>query len=348
MTDDQVRGERMARQRLIGEPFESAVGAVRHLTAVQAQEFDDACRAVTRRVAGRPDPTDVAREAAAGAIVRHHVLRPTWHFVLADELDWLLDLTAERIHALARPQYRTHGILDDLDRWTGLVGEVLGAAETPLTRKEIGVALADRGTELPKGALAHLTFAAELDKVATTGPRRGTWDTFVPYRSRIPETAPIDRDEAVARLAERYLQGHAPATPHDFAWWSGLTVTDAKRAFEQVDLEPQQGEAVGTAMLISLFDEYVIAYRDRTIYAAPTARGGTLDVWGGDLAIVDGVVVGTWRLRKPKRKADPATLEITATAPIAARTRQRLEADAHRQLQHHPIPYEITWKEATP
>ncbi len=346
MTDDEVRGERMARQHLIGEGLADIESVVAHLTAVQAQEFDDACRAVARRVEGGPDPAEVARAATDGAIVRHHVLRPTWHFVLATELDWLLDLTAERVHALARPQYRNQGILDDLDRIVGTIGEILAAADGPLTRKEIGTTLATRGFDLPSGTLIHVTFAAELDKVAATGPRRGRWDTFVPYRSRIPEAAPIDRDAAVARLAERYLRSHAPATPHDFAWWSGLTVTDAKRAFALVEVEPVSASATGTAMLLSLFDEYVIAYKDRTIYSAPTARGGTLDVWGGDLAVVDGVAVGTWRLRKGQRKADPASLEITATAPLTADVRQRLEADAHRQLAHHDTPYEITWKEA--
>lgn len=346
MTPDRIRGERMARQHLIGERHADVTSAVRHLTAVQAQEFDDACRAVARRVEGWPAAAEVAREAAEGAIVRHHVLRPTWHFVLAEDLDWMLDLTAERVHAKARPQRRAHGIADDVDRLVGLVGEVLAAADEPLTRKEIGAALAARGVSLTSGALGHVTLAAELDKVAVTAARRGSWDTYVPYRSRIPESAAIDRDEAVARLAARYLGSHAPATAEDFAWWSGLTLTDARRGIAAADaVESPRGSATGTAMLLSLFDEYVIAYTDREIYAAPTQRG-TLDVWGGDLVLVGGVVVGTWRLRKPKRRDDLARVEITPTAPIGSADRDLLEEDAHAQLEHHDTDYEISWKES--
>ncbi len=342
-----VLGERMARQHLIGPPLPDVVEVVRHLTAVQAQEFDDVCRAVARRADGWPAAADVAAIVGSGPVVRHHVLRPTWHLVLADELDWLLDLTAARLHAKSRPQYRNTGILDDLDRLVGLVGEIVAEADQPPTRKEIGRHLAARGHELPSAALIQLTYAAELERVVVGGPRRGTWDTFVPYRSRVPAGDAIDHDEAVARLAARYLASHAPATPEDFAWWSGLTLTDARRAFATVGpIEPVTASAAGTAQLLSLFDEYVIAYANREVYAAPTARGGTIDVWGGNLAIVDGVVVATWRLRKPVRKSAPASLEITPTASIAAGVRRRLEDDAHHQLKHHETPYEIRWQEA--
>ena len=43
--------------------------------------------------------------AAAGTIVRTHVLRPTWHFVAAEDLRWMLALSAPRI-AAARPAAR--------------------------------------------------------------------------------------------------------------------------------------------------------------------------------------------------------------------------------------------------
>src|SRR5690606_15082271 len=131
---------------------------------------------------------------------------------------------------------RTTGLLEDRDRLVAMVGQIVEAADAPLTRKEIGAALAERGVELKGQALGHVTMSAELDQVVTTGPRRGSWDTFVPYASRIPATQ-IDRDEALVRLATMYLAGHAPATARDFAWWAGLTVTDAKRAFAQVEVD---------------------------------------------------------------------------------------------------------------
>ena len=46
-----------------------------------------------------------------GEIVRTHVLRPTWHFVAAEDLGWMLNLTAPRIHIALRTFMR-HNELD--------------------------------------------------------------------------------------------------------------------------------------------------------------------------------------------------------------------------------------------
>jgi len=352
-----VRGERMARQRLVGDPYPDAAAAIGHLTAVQSQEFDDALWSVSRRTAGAPKRAALAADVAEGTVVRHHVLRPTWHFVLVGDLDWMLDLTAPRIVAAMRPQLRTHGLLNDRRRLVSLVGEIIEAADGPLTRREIGERLAERGVELKGPALGHVTMSAELDKVVTTGPRRGSWDAFVPYASRIGAVA-LDRDEAVARLAGRYLAGHGPAAARDFAWWSGLTLGDAKNGFAAndtvqvsdglVDLSdpPHRSTTVGAVQLLSLFDEYVIAYQDRSIYAAPVAAGGTIDVWGGNLVVIDGVVAGTWTTRRARRKADPTRIEVTPGRRLDADERRGVEADAARLAECLGVRCELVWKAA--
>ncbi|MCD9154576.1 winged helix DNA-binding domain-containing protein [Aeromicrobium duanguangcaii] len=347
MSPAQVRGERMARQRLIGEPFPDLATCVGTLGAVQFQEFEDSLWSLARRTKDKPSREAIATEIAEGSLVRHHVLRPTWHVVRVEDLGWMLDLTADRIRAQSRPQLRSTGLLEDRDRFVAVVGQIVEAADAPLTRKEIGAALAERGVELKGMALGHVTMGAELDKVVTTGPRRGSWDTFVPYASRIP-ASDLDRDEALVRLASMYLAGHAPATARDFAWWAGLTLTDARRAFEQV--EPEAFDAPtsdGTTFLLSLFDELVIAYQDRSHYEVPTARDGVIDVWGGNLALIDGVVAATWRRLKPTRKADPVLLEITPVRALSPTDRERIESDAASLIDHLDTTVDLQWKDAS-
>lgn len=345
MSPDQVRGERMARQRLIAEPFPDVISCVSTLGAVQFQEFEDSLWSLARRTKDRPAREAIAAEIAEGDLVRHHVLRPTWHVVRTQDLDWMLDLTADRIRAQSRPQLRTTGLLEDRDRFVGMVGEIVEAADAPLTRKEIGEALALRGVELKGQALGHVTVSAELDKVVTTAARRGHWDTFVPYASRIP-TVELDREEALVRLATMYLAGHAPATAHDFAWWAGITVTDAKRAHELADVEPVgSASSDGTALILSLFDELVIAYADRSHYEVPIAAGGTIDVWGGNLVLLDGVVAATWRRVKGRRKADPVLLELAPVRPLAPSDRDRIQADAVAFIDHLDTPVDLQWKD---
>jgi len=345
MPADLVRGERMARQRLVGEPFADLRSCVGTLGAVQFQEFEDSLWALARRTKNSPSREDIASEIAEGRLVRHHVLRPTWHVVRVEDLGWMLDLTADRIAAQSRPQMRAVGVLDDRDRLAGMVGDIVEAADAPLTRKEIGEAMAARGVELKGQGLGHVTFAAELDKLVTTGPRRGNWDTFVPYSSRIPAVE-LDRDEALVRLATMYLAGHAPATAHDFAWWAGLTVTDAKRAFALAEVDeigPVSSD--GTTFLLGLYDELVIAYQDRSAYEVPRASGGTIDVWGGNLALLDGVVAAKWRRLKPKRKADPVQLVITPMRDLSRADRDRIEADAALFIDHLDTPVDLQWKD---
>lgn len=347
MSPAEVRGERMARQRLVGEPFPDLVSCVGTLGAVQFQEFEDSLWSLARRTHDRPAREAIAAEIAEGRLVRHHVLRPTWHVVRTQDLDWMLDLTAPRVAAQVRSQLRTNGLLEDRDRLVGLVGEIVEAADVPLTRKQIGDALRGRGVDLKGQALGHVTFSAELDKVVTTGPREGTWDTFVPYASRIP-TVEIDRDEALVRLAAMYLAGHAPATANDFAWWAGLTLTDAKRAFEQVEVdEVAPATSDGTAFLLGLYDELCIAYQDRSMYDVPVGSGGTIDVWGGNLVLLDGRVAGTWRRRKNARKAAPDSLEITPAWSLPTADRDRIEADALAFIDHLDTPVDLQWKDAS-
>src|SRR5512140_3519393 len=73
-----------------------------------------------------------------------------------------------------------------------------------------------------------MVLRAELDAVICSGPMRGKQGTCALLAERAPRGRELQRDEALAALARRYFTGHGPATLRDFAWWSGLTITDAK------------------------------------------------------------------------------------------------------------------------
>ena len=48
----------------------------------------------------RPTADDLAKLLDDGTVVRTHVLRTTWHFVSADDIGWLLDVTRPRVQRL--------------------------------------------------------------------------------------------------------------------------------------------------------------------------------------------------------------------------------------------------------
>ena len=94
--------------------FRTAEEAVGWLVAMQAQEFPVAKWSVAQRTSRRrPTPPSIG-SFADGGILRTHILRPTWHFVLPADLRWLLALSAPRVHALNALYYRRTELDDKL------------------------------------------------------------------------------------------------------------------------------------------------------------------------------------------------------------------------------------------
>src|SRR5688572_26664737 len=85
--------QRLFNQHLAGAPLATPAEVVRWLGAVQAQDYGAAKWGLGLRAAAISDE-DVDQALANGSIIRTHVMRPTWHFVVPADLRWLLELTA--------------------------------------------------------------------------------------------------------------------------------------------------------------------------------------------------------------------------------------------------------------
>ena len=241
-----IAHQRLFHQRLVGPLCRRPEEVVEGLLAVQAQDFYGAKWAIAQRT---QDGSDAAVDEAYddGRILRTHVLRPTWHFVAAADLGWLLELTAPRVHAANAYMYRKCELDEALLRRADarLVRALEGGKQ--LAREELGEALAAGGIEASGTRLACLVMHAELEGLIVSGLMRGKQHTYTLMSERAPRPRKLRRDEALAELARRYLRGHGPAQVQDLAWWAGLTQADAKKAFDLVgaDLEKVPvGEAV--------------------------------------------------------------------------------------------------------
>src|SRR5687767_10417942 len=104
-----VRHRRLFNQHLIGPPLGSPEEVVRWLGAVQSQDYPGGKWAVAQRTKGVVD-ADLDRAFNDGRILRTHVMRPTWHFVMPEDIRWLLALTGPRVHKVAGSYYRRYGI----------------------------------------------------------------------------------------------------------------------------------------------------------------------------------------------------------------------------------------------
>jgi hypothetical protein len=274
-----IAARRLHAQRLTGKPFASPVDAVQALTAVQSQDYGGGKWALGLRTRGVTEAV-VDHLFDEGAILRTHVLRPTWHFVLPEDISWLLDLSGPRIILGLAGRHRELELdARAIARAGAAFAEALAGGHH-LTRPELGEVLREKRISPEGQRLPHLLMHAELEGLITSGARRGKLHTFALLEERAPKARRLERDEAVAELTLRYFKSHGPAQLQDFAWWSGLTLADARKgiavAGKALEHEAAHGkeywfdadagrarDAAGVAHLLPNYDEYTVAYRDR-------------------------------------------------------------------------------------
>jgi hypothetical protein len=350
LTLDLLR-RRMRNERLIGASFSRPEDVVRWFGAVQSQEYADAKRGVGQRVRGCTD-TDVEQALQEGRILRTHVMRPTWHFVTPADIRWMLELTAPRVKRVMG-YYERRLELDDATfaRSNAAIRKSLKGGKH-LTRKELGTALSHAGIVASGQRLGHLVSRAELDAVVCSGARKGKQLTYALLDERVPAAKKLSREQALTELTTRYFRSHGPATPQDFAWWSGLTVGDAKEgielagaAEEEIDGKsywafPSKTTARVKEPLVHLlppYDEYFIAYKDRSALSDPAvmkrrAKEGTLD---RGVVFLNGKIVGGWRRTFEK---DAVTLDMRLLRTLDRAQTKALHAEAERYARFLGVP----------
>src|SRR5262245_53103171 len=306
-----IAANRLDNQRLRRATSRRPEEIVAWLGAVQAQEYPAARWGLGQRMG--PGATDEAirRAVDAGRILRTHVMRPTWHFVARDDIRWMLELTGPRVRRVMSHYFRRLELDALLTRAAAIFERALGDGPH-LTRADLGVRLARRGVDAKGMRLGMLTMHAELEGLICSGAYNGKQLTYALVAERAPRAKTLTRDEALARLTKRFFASHGPATERDFAWWSGLTVADAKRGLEMnrarreaidgltywtIGRAPYSRRTNGVVHLLPVYDEYLIAYRDRDavphrVALIATGRGRPLPFQHP--VVIDGQLAGMW------------------------------------------------------
>lgn len=316
MPDPTVLPQRLHNQKLIQSDLTTPAAIVGWLGAVQAQDFPAAKWALCMRARGGLLDLDVEQAFNDGAILRTHVLRPTWHFVTPADIRWMLMLSAPRVHAASAYYYRQAGLdAKVFARSCAMLQRALDGGRF-LTRTELAVHL--RRAKVPADGLklAYLMMHAELEGIICSGPRRGKQFTYALLAERAPQAGLVfDRDQALAELASRYFRSHGPATLRDFAWWSGLTVKEARTGIAAATPALVESELDGrrywgpadtarpstkgpVVFLLPNYDEYLIAHKDRGPVVESSRSANLVARTNGGFAhhlIIDGRLAGGWR-----------------------------------------------------
>lgn len=331
---------RMQNQQLLTKTYSSPKAVVGALGAVQAQDFLSAKQAIAVRL---NDHSDAAIEAAIAqrAIVRTWLMRGTLQIVAAQDIRWMLSCFGPRVLQMCATRYRQLGLdAETLERAHAVLRERLHDG-VQLTREDLADALAAEGipTSGPEQRLAHIFQHASYHQLICAGSRQGNQYTFTLLDDHVPESLELSPEDSLAELARRYFTTRGPATLKDFMWWTGLNGTTSKKAIlsaaktlKEVNIngeihwmsaEIQAVKGIDkTSFLLPAFDEYVLAYRDRSAVLDPTFQAKVLSKNGifHPVVIQQGKVSGTWK--RTIRKTEVA-LELF---PFGKYTNKDLEA----------------------
>jgi Winged helix DNA-binding domain len=216
-----VIAERLTAQLLAGPRATSPEAVVDRLLAVQAQDARGARLAIRSRTTGlcTSDVDDALSTRKSMVITWLH--RGTLHLVRAHDYWWLHPLTTPQIATANRRRLRQEGVSPaQTARGIDVVTDAV-QTQGPQTRAELRGRLDAAGVPTQRQAFIHVLVATAMRGEIVRGPMRGSEHLFVaPSQWLGREPLPLDRDEALARLARRYLAGHGPADARDLAKWA--------------------------------------------------------------------------------------------------------------------------------
>ena len=312
---------RLHSQQLTDPVFDNPKELVAYMGAMQAQEYTMAKWAIGIRLKdGRLSAVDEA--LWKGEIIRTHVMRPTWHFVAAEDIRWMLKLSAK--HILSANDSYAKG--RDLDISTEIYNKANDLLVKTLegnrhqTKQELTDAFSQAGFETDNHQINRFLLRAEVEGLICNGIDQGNKATYALLDERVPTVQDISKEEALCRLARSYFRSHSPATLADFVWWSGLSITEARQAigsigqeliadrFEDqkmyVHIDCKESKPEDVFHLLPSFDEYLISYKVRTDVLKAEYHSKAFNRWGIFYPVIlhNGHIVGNWNKAVKKKE----------------------------------------------
>lgn len=308
---------RLINQQLAGTQIRSASEMLEWLGAMQGQEYAQTKWGLGLRLPHLTD-NDIENELNEGEILRTHLLRPTWHFVSAKDIRWLLKLTAPRVHTANAYMYRQLELDGNIfNRCNDILIKTLQGGNQ-FSRDDINKEFKKHKIIAKGHRLSYIMMNAELEGIICSGSRQGNQFTYALLDERVEHKKSREKDEALAELTTRYFISRNPATVKDFSTWSGLTITDCKKGIEMIKpllkkkvMEQQEyffnpnislpDKQADKIYLLPVYDEFIMGYKDRN--AIMTLKNN-IPFRYDSMILFNGQVIGTWKRTISKNGID--------------------------------------------
>ena len=335
---------RLLSQQLINPTYNSPTELVKWMGALQAQNYEMSKWAIGIRLKSC-NLNSIDEALLQGKIIRMHIMRPTWHFVAAEDVRWMLQLSSKRIRSANESFGKQWNITEKTySRCNRLIEKALEEYQN-MTKQEIGTVLKNYGIPTDIHLLSRYVTRAETEGIICSGIDKNGKPTYALLNKRIPPTKALHHDEALSKLATAYFRSHSPASLQDFVWWSGLTITEARKAISNIEHDLIQDKKLyihntytitqtikskNILHLLPPFDEYLISYKDRTSVIETQHHSKAFNTFGTFYPVIlyNGKIIGNWN-RPPKGKT---TIETSFFDPNISINRTLLETAKKRYL----------------
>ncbi len=349
MNNANIPHTRLMNQHIARGELTSPGEVVHWFGAIQAQDYLGSLWAIGLRMQTATEQV-IEQAIIDKQFIRTWPMRGTLHFVSPQDIRWMLKLMASRIMKGSAGRHKQLELTEEVFMKCRKIVIHTLQGNKHITRQDLYKRLEESGIYVattPIGSRGlHILGHLAMEGLICFGPRAGKQQTFVLLDEWVPPVKHLTAEESLAEITIRYFNSHGPATLQDFVWWTGLTVTDAKKGIELVKTKLQQETIEGqtywfgniatvqakktnpkTAYLLPAFDEYTVSYKNRNHVLDPQfARkvnngGGLLN----PIIVIDGLVVGTWKrtfkkntvivtpsLFKQLSKQELAAIEATA------------------------------------
>lgn len=315
---------RLLNQQLLNPLFREPKELVSWMGAMQAQNYSMVKWAVGMRLKSATIQA-VEKALHEGEILRTHVMRPTWHLVAAEDIRWMLKLSAQRIISANDSFAKGYDLDIPNELYTkahDLLEKIL-CGKKSMTKQEIAEHFNRSGIVADNHRMTRFMARAEQEGIICSGEDRGSKCTYALLEERVPPMPELTKDESLARLARSYFRSHSPAVLQDFIWWSGLPVSDAKQAVYLIasELTTEQwkeqtwyihdtcrtrGKLSGHIHLLPSYDEYLLGYKDRTdvLPLEHYSKAFTNNGLFFPIVLHNGQVIGNWDKSVKKKSVD--------------------------------------------
>ena len=306
---------RMLNQQLLSPLYQKPQDIVAWQGAMQAQDYNYFRWAIgiRQRI---PQLAQLQAAFAKAELLRLHLLRCTVQVVSQTDIGWLLPLCKERNLRTLQSWHKsinTSFSESHFQEITQALQELLAGGKS-LPKKAIAEQLTSLGLLPDDRLLTSLLVRSEIEGLLCSGQMQGREATWALLSERVPTICSLTPDEALKQLAVKYFRSHSPASLEDFAWWSGLSKTQCKKALtlianevEEIKVEEETmylyhntldcPDYARKVLLLPPYDEYLIGYKSRWVALEKKHTAKAHNNFGIFKPVIlhEGRVVGNWK-----------------------------------------------------